>query len=48
MWDESHQNVRRAPQFKRHMKATGALDYWQEHGFPPQCRPIGDDDFECD
>lgn len=48
MWDKSHQNVRRSSQFKRHMKATGALDYWQEHGFPPQCRPLGSDDFECD
>jgi tetratricopeptide (TPR) repeat protein len=22
-------------------------DYWRKHGFPPQCRPIGDSDFEC-
>ena len=22
--------------------------YWRKHGFPPQCRPIGKDDFECD
>ena len=48
MWDESHKNYRRSPQFKQHMKATGALDYWQEHGFPSQCRPVGNDDFECD
>ena len=22
-------------------------DFWREQGFPPQCRPIDDDDFEC-
>lgn len=22
-------------------------EYWRQHGFPPQCRPIGEADFEC-
>ncbi len=22
--------------------------YWRKHGFPPQCRPVGKDDFECE
>ncbi len=22
-------------------------DYWRKHGFPPQCKPVGKDDFEC-
>jgi len=22
-------------------------EYWRKHGFPPQCRPVGDADFEC-
>ena len=22
-------------------------EYWRKHGFPPQCRPVGDSDFEC-
>jgi hypothetical protein len=26
----------------------GLFAYWQKHGFPPQCRAVGDDDFECD
>lgn len=26
----------------------GIDDYWRKYGFPAQCRPIGDDDFECD
>ena len=30
------------------MRDIGLPEYWRKHGFPPQCRPIGDDDFECD
>jgi hypothetical protein len=30
------------------MKKIGAFDYWLDNGFPEQCRPLGDDDFECD
>ena len=22
-------------------------EYWRKHGFPPQCQPIGESDFEC-
>jgi adenylate cyclase len=22
-------------------------DYWRKYGFPPQCKPIGESDFEC-
>jgi len=29
------------------VRERGVLDYWRNHGFPPQCRPVGDDDFEC-
>jgi TolB-like protein len=25
----------------------GLPEFWREHGFPPQCRPVGDDDFAC-
>jgi TolB-like protein len=24
------------------------MPYWKVHGFPPQCRDLGDGDFECD
>ena len=24
------------------------MSYWREYGFPPQCRPLDDGDFECD
>lgn len=26
----------------------GALEFWQSYGFPPQCRPAGEDDFVCE
>jgi hypothetical protein len=33
---------------KRLMRAWKLPEHWREHGFPPQCRPIGGEDFECD
>lgn len=38
---------RRSPQFKQFVRALEIDDYWRAHGFPPQCRPVGDKDFEC-
>jgi hypothetical protein len=23
-------------------------EFWHKQGFPPDCRPVGEDDFECD
>ncbi len=33
---------------KEFMLRKGYVDYWRAKGFPPQCRPIGEGDFECD
>ena len=34
---------------KRHQIIESGLPaFWHEHGFPPQCRAVGQDDFECD
>ncbi len=33
---------------KRLIREIGIYNYWREREFPPQCRPLGDDDFECD
>jgi tetratricopeptide (TPR) repeat protein len=46
-WAYEYENYRRSPQFKNYMKQTGVLEYWRQTRFPPQCRPVGDDDFEC-
>ncbi len=37
-----------SPHPKRLIRELGLPEFWRENGFPPQCRPVGDDDFECD
>ena len=32
---------------KQLMQRWHLPEYWRAHGFPPQCRPIGESDFEC-
>jgi adenylate cyclase len=32
---------------KQAMQYWHLPEYWRKHGFPPQCRPLGDSDFEC-
>jgi TolB-like protein len=39
---------RNSPHRKRLMREIGMPEYWRKHGFPPQCQPLGEDDFECD
>jgi hypothetical protein len=29
-------------------KPTGFIEYWKEKGFPAQCRPLSENDFECE
>jgi len=48
LWHPDAAEFRGTPQFKRLIRNLGILDYWLERGFPSQCRPLGDDDFECD
>jgi len=48
VWGPEYAGYRRSPQFRRFMRDSGALDYWREHGYPPQCRPLGAEDFACD
>ena len=46
MWDATTHGYRQTETFKNYMRVVGVVDYWREFGFPPQCRPLGDDDFE--
>jgi adenylate cyclase len=48
LWLPDAAEFRGTPQFKRLVRNLGIYDYWLERGFPSQCRPLGDDDFECD
>jgi tetratricopeptide (TPR) repeat protein len=47
LWHPDAAEFRGTPQFKRLVRNLGIYDYWLERGFPSQCRPLGDDDFEC-
>jgi adenylate cyclase len=48
VWGPEYAAYRRSAQFHEYMRESGALDYWHEHGYPPQCRPLGAEDFACD
>jgi TolB-like protein len=48
MWFDRHQEWRQSPHFKQLYRDQKIEQYWREFGFPPQCRPLGDEDFECD
>ncbi len=48
MWRPFPADFKTSPHRKRLMREIGLPEYWRENGFPPQCRPVGDDDFECD
>ncbi|MGI9263169.1 MAG: tetratricopeptide repeat protein, partial [Woeseiaceae bacterium] len=39
---------RRTPQFREVVRRWGFDKLWRQRGFPPQCHPVGSDDFECD
>ena len=47
VWDASLSHYRRSEPFKTQIMKSGVYDYWRKHGFPPQCKPVGKDDFEC-
>ncbi len=48
MWNPMAKIFRQSSAFKRLVTALGLPDYWRETGYPPQCRPVGKDDFTCD
>lgn len=41
-------NLFRHPRWKEQVRRDGVLDLWRSRSFPPQCKPIGKDDFECE
>jgi len=48
IWLPVMREVRQLPQFKEFVRELGLVDYWNRFGWPDLCRPVGDDDFECD
>ena len=48
MWGKDFPKYGKSKYFKQQIIGSGVYNYWQEVGYPPQCRPVGEDDFECD
>ncbi len=47
-WQRFPPAFRNSNGFKRTLELLGVTAYWREHGYPPQCRAVGQDDFTCD
>ena len=47
IWHPDGDEFRKTDVYKAVVHESGVFDYWQAHGFPPQCKPVGEDDFEC-
>ena len=47
MWQPDTAYFRKKPAFKDFVN-THLMDYWQQNGFPAQCRELDGGDFECD
>jgi len=48
IWSPFAEEFRQTPYFKQIVRKSRILTYWQERGFPQHCRPVGNEDFECD
>ena len=48
IWNPNWAEFRQTNFFKQYARNNNVLAYWREAGFPKQCRPLGEDDFECD
>jgi TolB-like protein len=47
LWHPIMTDVRTEPGFKDLIRSVGLDSYWRESGWPDQCRPLGNEDFEC-
>ena len=48
IWSSTGRKVRQTDEFKTYIRNNGIYNYIRENGWPAGCRPVGDDDFECD
>lgn len=42
LWVPEYAAIRRSPAFSAFLRQTNILAYWDAHGWPPQCRRVGD------
>jgi TolB-like protein/Tfp pilus assembly protein PilF len=47
-WNRTDPEFLKSPHRKRLIREAGVAEYWRENGYPPQCRAVGADDFNCD
>jgi len=47
IWHPDSKAFRKSEEFKQYIRQH-FLSYWQQNGFPQQCRTVATDDFECD
>ncbi len=48
LWDAPFRPMLKQQAVKDFLVRRGLVDYWRENDWPDFCRPLGDDDFECD
>jgi TolB-like protein len=48
VWLPQLEEMRQLPEFKALLRDLGIVAHWQEYGWPPICRPLDREDFECD
>jgi TolB-like protein len=46
-WDPAYSAYRQSAYFRGKIVTSGIFDYWDVHGFPPQCERLGANDFVC-
>jgi TolB-like protein len=46
-WEVGLPGFRNSPGFKAVLERLGVPVYWRKYGFPPQCRPVGVQDYTC-
>jgi adenylate cyclase len=46
-WEPGHPGFVNSPGFKAALEKLGVPRYWREHGYPPQCRPVGAQQYTC-
>jgi len=47
-WTPAFAPMRQLPEFKDLARDLGLVDLWKTRGWPDHCRPVGDQDFECE
>jgi TolB-like protein len=46
-WEPGFPGFVNSPGFKAVLEKLGVPKFWREHGYPPQCRPVGKVDYSC-